>query len=88
MKKDARSGTDIIRDMSRDDFHNKFVRGIGQTRSFGALASFFAANIDEDEKEEVRKALSNIGIPRELTETDEALDEIAAVVSARAVTLK
>lgn len=37
---------------------------------------------------EVRRDLANNGIPFDMTKTDDVLDEIAAVVSARAVSLE
>lgn len=88
LSKEAYDGVEIIEKMSREDFHSKFVKGVGQTRAFSALASFTAENISPEEKQEIRTALSAIGIPLAMTELDDVLDEIAAVVSARAVTLR
>lgn len=82
------NGIDIISSMSRKDFHQKYVRRVCQTLSFGALASFYAENLSASEKLEVRRSLADNGIPFEMTETDDALDEIAAVISERAVSLK
>ena len=79
--------TEIIEAIPRDDFRKNFVRGLCRTLSFAGLYSFKAEHISKEEKDEVRAILNENGIPYELTENDEALDEIAAVVSARAVSL-
>ena len=79
---------EFIESMPRDEFVIKFVRKIGQTASFGALATFHAQNISAEEKEQVRTTLTKIGVPSDLMETDDDLDNIAAFVSARAVTLR
>ena len=88
LSKDAHNGMKIVEDMSREDFYLNFVKGIGQTKSFCALASFMAENISPEEKQEVRLALNAIGIPPAITESDDDLNEIAAAVSARAVALR
>ena len=82
------SGVDIIERMSRDDFLQKFVRGVCLTRSFGALFSFKAENISSEEKLEVREMLAENGIPLKLTESNDDLNEIAVAVSARAIRLE
>ena len=81
-------GVKIIEMISRNDFHQNYVRGICTNRSFGALVSFMAENISPEEKLEVRTILSHNGIPLNLTESDEDLNTIAAAISARAVSLK
>lgn len=85
---EVHSGAKIVDSMSRKDFHLIFVRGLGQTKAFSALASFRAENISLEEKREVRMALNNAGIPFALTESDSDLNEIAAAISARAVALR
>lgn len=87
MSQKVLTGASIIRSMSRNDFHRKYVRGVCQTLSFGALASFLAENLSAEEKMEIRRSLADNGIPFEMTKTNDALDEIAAVISARAVSL-
>lgn len=81
-------GVSIIEMMSRNDFHQKYVRGICKTRSFGALVSFMAENISSEEKFEVRTMLARNGIPLSLTKSDDDLNTIAAAISARATSLK
>ena len=88
MSQKAPTGVDIIVSMPRKEFHQKYVRGICRTLSFGALVSFHAKNLSVEEKMEVRRDLANNGIPFEMTNSDDVLDEIAAVVSARAVSLE
>ena len=88
MSQKAPTGVDIIVSMPRKEFHQKYVRGICRTLSFGALVSFHAKNLSMEEKMEVRRDLANNDIPFEMTKTDDVLDEIAAVVSARAVSLE
>ena len=88
MSQVVHDGVNVIETMSRNDFHQKFVRGICQTRAFGALASFMAEHISPEEKREVRIMLANNGIPFNMTESDADLDAIAAVISARAVHLR
>lgn len=88
MSKVLKSGAQIIEKMSREFFYVHFIRGVCKTRPFASLASFKAKNLSEIEKTEVRAILSNNGIPFELTGSEQALDEVAAAVSARAVALK
>ncbi len=88
MSQEALSGVEVIEAMPREEFHLKFVRGVGQTRAFGALVSFLAENITPAEKQEVRKSLEKLGIPLALTESDEELNRIAVAASARSVALR
>ena len=88
MSQVVHGGANIIETMSRSDFHQKYVRGVCKTRSFGALVTFMAENISSEEKLEVRTKLARNGIPLSMTETDDDLNTIAAVISARAVSLK
>ena len=88
MSQEVLNGATIVESMSKEDFHLKFVKGVGQTKAFGALASFKAEHISPEEKQEVRLALGGIGIPFDLTRSDSDLNEIAAAVSARAVALR
>lgn len=88
MSQVAHGGVDIIEMMSRNDFHQKYVRGVCKARSFGALVTFMAENISSEEKLEVRTMLAHNGIPLSMTESNDDLNMIAAVISARAVSLK
>lgn len=88
MSKVLNSGSQIVEKMSREFFYLHFIRGVCKTRPFASLASFKAKNLSEIEKTEVRAILSNNGIPFELIGSEQALDEVAAAVSARAVALK
>lgn len=88
MSKVFKSGAQIIEKMSREFFYLHFIRGVCKTRPFASLASFKAKNLSEMERIEVRTILANNGIPFELTDSEQALDEVAAAVSARAVALK
>lgn len=88
MSKVLKSRVEIVEKMSREFFYLHFIRGVCKTRSFASLASFKAENLSEKEKTEVRAILSNNGIPFELTDSEQALDDIAAAISARAVALK
>lgn len=84
----AAHGVEIVRAMSREDFHKKFVKGIGKTRAFGAIASLGPDRISPEQKTEVRKALDAIGIPLSMTASDNDLCDIVAEISARAVALR
>ena len=88
ISQEVHSGAIIVESMPREDFHLKFVKGIGQMKAFGALVSFKAENISPEEKQKIRAALNDVGVPFTLMESDSDLNEIAAVVSARAVTLR
>ena len=88
MSKVFKSGAQIIEKMSREFFYLHFIRGVCKTLPFASLASFKAKNLSEMERIEVRTILANNGIPFELTDSEQVLDEIAAAVSARAVALK
>ena len=88
MSKVFKSGAQIIEKMSREFFYLHFIRGVCKTRPFASLASFKAKNLSEMERIEVRTILANNGIPFELTDSEQVLDEIAAAVSARAVALQ
>ena len=88
ISQEAYSGATIIESMPRKDFHLKIVKGIGQMKAFGALVSFKAENISPEEKQEIRVALNGVGVPLTMMESDCDLNEIAAVVSARAVALR
>lgn len=88
MSKALKSGVEIVEKMSREFFYLHFIRGVCRTRPFASLASFKAKNLSEMERTEVRAILSNNGIPFELTSSEQTLDDIAAVISARAVALK
>lgn len=88
MSKVLQSGVEIVEKMSREFFYLHFIRGVCKTRPFASLASFKAESLSEKEKTEVRAILSNNGIPFELTSSEQVLDDIAAVISARAVALK
>ncbi len=83
------SAEGFIAALSRNYFYNNFVRVVGRTRAFGALASFKAVNLSEGEKTELRKLFSeNMGVPDALMDTNEKLDILAAVATARAATLR
>lgn len=88
MSKVLNSGSQIVEKMSREFFYLRFIRGVCKTRPFASLASFKAKNLSEMERTEVRAILANNGIPFELTGSEQALDEVAAAVSSRAVALK
>ena len=79
----------FIGEMSRDAFYNGFVKRVGKTHEFAALATIKAKNLTDDEKNEVRRLLStHLKFPYYLMDNDDKLDDIAAVASARAVTLR
>ncbi len=82
------NGVTIIENMTRKDFHQKIVKGIGKKRAFGAIASFGAEKITLEQKAEVRKSLASIGIPLHLTSSDDDLDAIIETITARAVSLR
>ena len=82
------SGVNIIEGMPRNEFHQKYIRGICKARSFGALFSFGSENLSPEEKLEVREFLSDNDISFSMTETDDDLDQIAEAVSKRAVSLR
>ena len=78
-----------IEGMSRDEFYNSFVKDVGQTEAFGALASFKTMGLTDEEKAEVRDLLSTkMGVPENLMDTDEKLDCVAAFSTYRAVHLR
>ena len=87
MSKATLSGVEIIEAIPRDVFRQKFVRELCRTQAFAALYSFRAKHTSPEEKFEVRTFLADNGVPLEITESDKDLDEIAAVISARAVSL-
>jgi len=84
----TQTGVEIIRAMSRDDFHKKIVRKIGNSSAFGAAVSLGAEHISAEERFIVRKALDEAGIPISLTESNSDLDDVIAVITARAVTVR
>lgn len=81
-------GVKIINAMSREDFHQKVVRGFGRSNLFGGLVSFGAKNLSLEEKQAIRTELLAIGIPLALTESDEDLDDIASAIAGRSVSLR
>ena len=83
--REARSGSAIVKAMSRKDFDLKLLEGVARTRAFGALVTFMAKNLSKEDKQEVRRALNDIGIPFSLTKSDHELDDIAAATIARSV---
>ncbi|MBR3256331.1 hypothetical protein IKG10_01535 [Candidatus Saccharibacteria bacterium] len=84
---EVRNGIDFIASMSKKEYHEKFLRGVARTRVFGALITFKAENISDEEKQEVREVLHDMGIPFEFMESDKELDDIAAFAAARSVSL-
>jgi len=88
MSQSTISGKTIIQSLSREKFHHKFVKGVCNLPSIGALASFRAENISPEEKLEIRNILANNGIPYDLTETDHDLNEIILAISDRAMSLR
>jgi len=87
MKQEAQ-GVEIINAMSREDFHQKVIRGFGRSNAFGGLVSFGAKNILPEERQQIRAELANIGIPLALTESDKDLDDIASAIAGRSVSLR
>lgn len=81
-------GSGIIKNLSRERFHKKFVRELCQTAEFSTLASFRAENTPEDFKEKVRNDLEKLGIPSELTQSDSDLDNVVTAIVGRSVTLR
>lgn len=81
--REAHSGPAIVKTMSRKDFNEKFLKGVARTKEFGALLTFMAKNISEEDKQKVRKALNDIGIPFSLTMSDNDLDDIAVATIKR-----
>ncbi len=81
-------GPDIINSLSREEFHKKYVKGICQTAEFSTLASFWAEDTPEDYKEKVRNELAKLGIPHELTASDDDLDNVVTAITGRSVTLR
>ena len=75
----------FIEGMSKHDFHQKVVRGVMRTHEFSKAVSFFVYNLTEDEKEILRKELSEIGLPSEYTMDDDDLDAIIGQIMDRAV---
>ena len=83
-----KDGYDFINSLSREEFYNNYIKGICKTHSFSAIATFLSANSSENEKEEVRGCLADLGVPNELMETDDDLDLIVASITERSVHLR
>lgn len=88
MQEAKKSGSDIIKNLGRKDFHKKFVQGICQTTEFSTLASFWAENTPKEDKDYVRNQLKNFGIPLELTASDDDLNDIITAITSRAVAIR
>lgn len=81
-------GPDIIKSLSREEFHKKYVKGLCQSAEFSTLASFWAEYTPEDYKTKVRNELAELGIPYELTASNDDLNDIVTAITGRSVTLR
>lgn len=87
MNKEEARMIEIIRGMSKTDFHSRVIKGIAKDRAFGALVTFGADSLDETERTKIGVALSKIDPVFTKSISNDVLDEIATIVAHRSVKL-
>ena len=78
----------LINEIPRNVFHHKIIRGVSQNLAYGHLVSAGANDLSEEEKQTIRKLLSEVGVPIESMKDNESLDIIANAIASRSVTLR
>ena len=82
---------DMIREMPRDVFRERVFQGIAKTKRFSELVTFGAESLPEAEREQIWLALREAGIRipcEKIRRQPEALEAVAAAITARAVALR
>ena len=79
---------DVIEAMSRKEFFNKFICDIGARKDFSRAATFGVEALNVVQKDMLADSLSNCGIPRELTDTDEKFNKVIKQITSRSVALR
>lgn len=77
----------FIKNLSKEEFCEKFVKNVGRTKPFSRFATDPKFTSPED-KEELRNMLIKAGIPANLIATDDALLAATKFIMARAVKLR
>ena len=77
----------FIDNLKKEEFHKKFVEGVGAKKVFSRFATDPAFTSDEDKKE-LKKLLEKAGIPAELIRTDSDLLAATKFIMARAVKVR
>lgn len=80
-------GVEIIRAMSREDFHQNIIKGICKSIEFSHLVLAGAQDLSEEEKDYVKEALARVA-PKIKLESDEDFDEVARAIASRSVKLR
>lgn len=79
---------DVIEAMSRKEFFNKIICDIGARKDFSRAATFGVEALNVVQKDMLADSLSNCGIPRELTDTDEKFNKVIKQITSRSVALR
>ena len=79
---------DVVEAMSRRDFFDKIICDVGGRRDFSRAATFGVESLNAVQKDLLSRTLSDCGIPRELTDTDEKFNEIIRKITNRSVALR
>ena len=77
--------------MPREAFRERVFRGIAKTQRFSKLVTFGAESLPETDREQIWLALLEAGVPipcEKIRSQQEALDAVAAAITARAVALR
>ena len=79
---------DQINEMSKNDFHQKILRGVAASEDFSCLVSIGIKYLTQSQKQHICDMLMQAGIPFEFFDEpdfDVALTEIAFAITTRAV---
>ena len=78
----------FINEIPGNVFHHKIIRGVAQNPALGHLVSAGVNDLSEEEKQIIRKLLSEVGLPIESMKDNESFDIIADAIAGRSVTLR
>lgn len=78
----------FLKEMSRENFYEKIVKGVAKSEEFGSLVSFGAKNMSPAERETLAEEFSKIAPELSGKKSDDTWDDIACTIIDRAGKLR